>query len=270
MDKVILSVIIPCFNDGRYLREALESIPQYKDLNYEVIIVDDGSDEQYTIKVLDELKKEGCKVIWQENKGPSSARNAGIKEAKGEFILLLDADNKIDPEYIKRGLNILQSNPEVGVVYSDYRLFGGKKGKRRSGKFDIQRLLYRNYIDTCALIRKKAWEEVGGFDANLDKYIWEDWVFWLDVYYKGWKFYYIPAPLFFYRVKKESRNKIADNDLMRQKLWDYISRKFGNHIYREYRKLYRRKRRWRYLIRRIITRIKKYYWKRRGQMSKGK
>ena len=238
MNRIILSVIIPCYNDGKYLLEAIESVRKYKRKDYEIIIINDGSTDKNTIGVLKHLKKEGCLVIDQKHKGPSSARNNGIKRAKGKYLLLLDSDNKIEPKYIREGVKILEGNPDVGVVYSDVKIFGEEEKVKKIIDFDFSTLLQYNYIDTCTVLRKDVWEDVGGFDVKLDKYTWEDWVFWIGVAKKGWKFYHIPEVLFYYRIRKDSRNKMADDYSMRERLFNFIAKKYGSNIYEEYRKLF--------------------------------
>ena len=118
----------------------MESVKEYKEKDYEIIIVNDGSKDRETIKILRELKKQGCNIINQKNKGPSTARNNGIKKAKGKYLLLLDADNKIKKEYIIEGIKILNDNKEVGVVYSDVGWFGEKKWIRKLPDFNFSPL----------------------------------------------------------------------------------------------------------------------------------
>jgi glycosyltransferase involved in cell wall biosynthesis len=239
MKQLRLSVIIPCYNHGEYILEAIESVKKSKERNYEIIIINDGSDDKKTIKILKNLKKQGYNVIHQKNKGPSSARNNGIKIAKGKYLLLLDSDDKINPNLIKNGIEILDKNLEVGVVYGDYKYFGDKNDVMLLSEFDINSILLSNYIPVCTVIRKKVWEDVGGFDVNLNKLIWEDWVFWIDIYKAGWKFYHIPGVLFYYRKNNyNSRDNLSQDKKVRKELFDYIGKRYGDYIYDKYRRIY--------------------------------
>ena len=111
MPKV--SVIIPCYNHGEYLDEAVESVLTQTYQNFEIIIVDDGSTDQSTIDLLKVYRKPKTRVIRTDNQGLASARNNGIKEAKGEYILPLDADDKIGKEYLKKAVKILDENEDT-------------------------------------------------------------------------------------------------------------------------------------------------------------
>lgn len=168
--QICISVVIPCYNSGHYLLEAIASVKQYpKHSICEIIIVNDGSDNQETISVLASLQSKGYKVYHQDNKGPAGARNTGVRQANGTYVLLLDSDNRIRPEYISTGIRILDENPEDGVVYGNPCFFG-ELGEERFGKaepFDMTRLIVDNYIANCSVIRKSVLDEVGLLDERL-------------------------------------------------------------------------------------------------------
>jgi glycosyltransferase involved in cell wall biosynthesis len=199
-----VSIIVPCFNDGQYLREAVQSAEkcQKKDA-CEIIIVNDGSSDGMTLEILRDMEREGHQVIHQANRGLSAARNIGIKAAGGAYILPLDSDNKIRPDYISEGIRVLEGNPRVGVVYGDCQFFGEKTGINRVPQFSLARLIQGNFIDACAIYRRLVWEEVGGYDQNM-LLGWEDWEFWLRIALKNWGFCHIDAILFDYRVRENS------------------------------------------------------------------
>ena len=202
-----LSVIIPFYNSGNFIYEALESIKKYcGQYNYETIIINDGSDDEKSLGILDELEETSeYIIIHQSNKGPGAARNAGCRIAKGEFLFFLDSDNKIKPEYIDKALTVLETQKDIGVVYSKAIPFGDKSRKSFvTNSFDIQSLLASNYIDMCSFIRKAVWQDVNGFDEDTRICSIEDWDLWLCIYEKGWDFFFIDEPLFFYRIRSES------------------------------------------------------------------
>ena len=163
---VILSIIIPCYNHGRYLREAVQSIADYTTTpyQYEIIIVNDGSTDLQTIETLNQLNAEGYAIINQTNKGLGAARNTGIQSAKGKYILPLDSDNKINNVYLTKAIDVMEKNKSIAVVYGDAAYFGEKAGQWKMGGFNLQKLMLGNYIDACAVIRKEVLDGLGGYD----------------------------------------------------------------------------------------------------------
>ena len=202
----VLSVIIPCYNHGRYIQEAIDSIPADKEDKYEIIIVDDGSTDSLTIRKMHELKKSGYTVISQQNSGmPACTRNTGISAATGKYILPLDADNKISPEYIYKALPHLESG-EYDIVYAKPVFFGSVSPERQyiTRPFNIVDLLMVNYIDACAVYRKEVWEQLNGYDIHLPYPGNEDWEFWIHAFTKGFRFKFIDEELFYYRIENNS------------------------------------------------------------------
>ncbi|OSZ77696.1 hypothetical protein CAP36_15125 [Chitinophagaceae bacterium IBVUCB2] len=221
----IISVIIPCYNQGQYINDAINSVEQVADKSlYEILIVNDGSTDDFTKRILISLEEKGYNVINQENLGLSTARNNGILASKGKYLLPLDADNKIRPAYIEKGITILEKKGDIGLVYADAFHFEGDNKVVKSGKFNIKRMMLYNFVDACAVIRKKAWEQTGGYDPTLTAM--EDWDMNLSLAELGWKFHYIPEVLFDYRVRKESMLRTYQNSNS-QVLQDYIARKHG-------------------------------------------
>lgn len=203
-----VSVVIPCYNHGKFLGDAVGSVLDSDFRDYEVIIVNDGSTDPFTLKVFKdfELRFPGngkMKVIHQQNLGLSGARNSAIREARGQYILPLDADNKIRPDYLKRAVEILDSDKEIGVVYAYANLFGEKKGTWVFPPFDAKKLLLENFVEACSVFRKKIWDECNGYDPSM-VIGFEDWDLWICAMEKGWKFRLIEEVLFDYRVRKNS------------------------------------------------------------------
>src|SRR5216110_271986 len=200
-----VSIIIPCYNHGAMLREALASVEEVRNENLlEVIIVDDGSSEAETIRILKEVAEAGYRVVSQPNRRVSAARNAGIRLANGEFILPLDSDNRFRDVYLKEGVSLLKDNPDIGVVYADAEYFGEKTGRWHVQEFDLLSLIRKNFIDVCALYRRALWEQVGGYDEQMPWMGLEDWDFWLRVACHGGSFFHLPAVGFDYRVRSDS------------------------------------------------------------------
>lgn len=199
-----LAVIIPCFNHGEFLPEAVASVTGLSRDDVELVVVDDGSTDEPTRKELAALVAAGIKVIRQENKGLASARNNGILASEARYILPLDADNRLRPAYVEHAIRILDSNPQVGVVYGDAEYIGMRKGRWRVGPFDRDRLMEVNYIDACAAYRRSVWQQNRGYDSTMPVQGAEDWDFWLSTLEHGWQFAYVPEVLFDYRVAEQS------------------------------------------------------------------
>jgi glycosyltransferase involved in cell wall biosynthesis len=200
-----VSIVIPCFNQGATLREALASVEQVRNANLlEVIIVDDGSSEAETRKILSELEQTDYRVVSQPNRGAGAARNTGIRMAKGEFILPLDSDNRLRDVYLREGVSLLRENPSAGVIYTDAEYFGERSGRWDVQEFNLLSLIRWNFIDVCALYRNCLWEEVGGYDERMLLMGLEDWDFWLRVSLHGSRFVHLPKVGFDYRVRRDS------------------------------------------------------------------
>ena len=220
-----VSIIIPCYNHGHYIKEAIESVELCKDTQlYEIIIINDGSTDQFTIEILKQLANEGYHIINQTNKGLGATRNNGIKEAKGEYILPLDSDNKIRPAYIYEGVKVLDEHPDITVVYGDAEYFGEKTGIHVVGEFNLQKMMVENHIDACALYRKSVWKEVGGYDERMVMGL-EDWDLWLNMAFKNYKFHYIDQVLFDYRIVGNSMLRSIDAD-KKKKIFQYMDKKY--------------------------------------------
>ncbi len=196
-----VSIVIPCYNHGKYILDAVNSVEKISDRTlYEMIIVNDGSTDEYTNNVLKDLAQKGYNVIFQENKGLAASRNVAISLSKAEYILPLDADNMIRPEYVFKAIKILDENKDISIVYADAAFFGEKTGIMCQRPYNLQLLMLNNTIDACAVYRKKVWEANGGYDQNMPATGIEDWDLWLGASFKGFKFHYINEVLFDYRV----------------------------------------------------------------------
>jgi glycosyltransferase involved in cell wall biosynthesis/GT2 family glycosyltransferase len=196
-----LSVVIPCHDDGDYLIDAVASVERNAPAA-ELIVVDDGSTQPRTIEVLAALRDAGHRVIEQPHSGLSAARNLGIAASAGDYLLPLDADNRLLPGFAAEAVALLDTDPAAGVAYGDRREFGARSGDVAVPELDLPRLLWSNYIDACAVVRRTVWSDAGGYDVGLD--VWEDWDFWLGAAERGWRFLHLARPTFEYRVRPDS------------------------------------------------------------------
>lgn len=201
----ILSIIIPCYNHGQYIQDTLDSIKEAKsNFEIEIIIINDGSTDGKTISKLKEIESRGYNVISQINSGLGAARNTGIKAAIGKYILPLDSDNMVLKPYLNDAIELLEQDDFYDIVYGDAFYFGEKSGEWIVGEYNLLKLIPSNYIDACAVFRKSVWEKVGGYDEKIPKMGVEDWDFWLNCSFNGFRFYYLQKPCFRYRVLSTS------------------------------------------------------------------
>jgi glycosyltransferase involved in cell wall biosynthesis len=228
--STLLSIVIPCYNHGKYLQETIDSIENAKGkYGVEIIIVDDGSTDTLTISKLNELEKKGYFVLHQKNGGLGKARNNGIKLAKGKYILPLDSDNTVLEPYLNDAIAVLEKDNYYDIVYGNAIYFGEKKGEWIVGAYSLLKLIPNNYIDACAVFRKSVWEQLGGYDEKIPKMGVEDWDFWLHCSFSGSRFFYLQKPCFNYRVLNDSMiRSFSGND--RKLARNYIELKYKKHI----------------------------------------
>ena len=178
-----VTVVIPCFNHGRFLAEAIASALEQEGGPPAVAVVDDGSTDPATIEALERLP-EGVELISQANAGPAAARNAGIRAGDSPYLLMLDADDRLPPGTIAALQEALEADPDAGYAYGTMRHFGEWTGEVVFPDFDPFRLLYRGIVGWIGLVRRSCWEEVGGYDEELGGM--EDWNLTLAALERGW------------------------------------------------------------------------------------
>ncbi|HEV7256394.1 MAG TPA: glycosyltransferase [Bosea sp. (in: a-proteobacteria)] len=195
----LVSVIIPCFNYGAYLEEAIASVRAQTISSCEIIIVDDGSTDPATHAVLDRLSSDpALRLVRQDNQGLPSARNNGIAIARGEYICCLDADDLIEPTYLECAISIFCADTSAGFVYSHVRMFGDVSDVWETGEFDIQQALFGNFTSVSAVFRRDDWREVGGYSPVM-RGGFEDWEFWIRLSTLGRRGRVVHHPLFLHR-----------------------------------------------------------------------
>ena len=209
MPKV--SVIIPCYNQGAYVDDAVESVLNQTFQDFEIIIVNDGSTDEQTNQLLANYDRPKVKVMRTDNQGLASARNNGIEAAEGAYILPLDADDKIGKEYLAKAVKVLDEDADTGIVYCLAETFGARKGRWNIPDYSLKKMLLVNLIFCTALFRKEDWEKAGRYNPNM-LYGWEDWDFWLSIIELGRRVHRLPEVLFYYHVKDGSMVRSLDID----------------------------------------------------------
>lgn len=215
-----VSIILTCYNLGAFLDEALDSALSQTYPHIEVILVDDGStDSETQAAVTRAARRPRVRLLQLENGGVSRARNLGIAAASGMYILPLDADDRIHPEYVAKAVAVLEERPEVGFVGCHYQTFGLYTFNVTHADYSFPALLAENTVPICSLFRRICWEQVGGYCGDLNGY--EDWDLWIGIVEQGHSGYALPEILFDYRIRKGSnldRNKQADTYIQRMQL----------------------------------------------------
>jgi glycosyltransferase involved in cell wall biosynthesis len=229
--SIKVSIIIPCFNHGKFIQETLDSIDIEK-INYktEIIIVDDGSTDHDTLQKLEQLKQFNYTVIHQVNGGPGKARNKGIENATGKYILPLDADNKLHPDYINKAIPFLEKNV-ADIVYAAPFFFGDTSIKKRQFKvrpFDDLGLVTGNYADACAVFKKEVWVKNGGYDECMPSYGFEDWDFWINASKNNFVFHFINEKLYYYRIVEDSMISVFANKDKNVIIHRYLAKKHSD------------------------------------------
>lgn len=193
-----VSVVVPCYNGGRFIDRLLASLAAQTYRDFEIIIVDDGSTDQFTTKKFASLPP-SVRVLRQENLGLSGARNSGFRAARAGLVLPLDCDDTIEPTFLAETVPLLKAAaPDVGFVFTNVRLVGARTGigELYFNPFD---LLFGNQLVSCTLVRKSAWQAAGAYDETMcDGY--EDWEFAIRIVRHGFRGVGVPKPLFNYLI----------------------------------------------------------------------
>ena len=212
--KSLVSVIVPMYNAAEFIEEALTSIVESNYRPIEVVVMDDGSTDN-SLSVAQRFAEQHpeIKVLQQTNRGASAARNNAIRQSHGEYILPVDADNKIDPRYIEEAVAVLAQRPEVRVVACRADFFGERTGEWITAPFSKELLARKNMIDTCAMYRRVDWDKTSGYMETCAAR--EDWDMWLSLFEQGGEFVRLPEIRMHYRIRGGSK-RIQDRALKRK------------------------------------------------------
>jgi glycosyltransferase involved in cell wall biosynthesis len=229
--KPLLSIIIPCYNDAQYVETAVLSALNQTYSNTELIIVDDGSDS-LTKAILKKIETKITRLITQENQGQSTARNVGIRESKGEYILVLDSDDYFEPSFCEKAINILLENKNIKIVTCFANLIFEKEisyiYKPKGG--DKKAFLFSNNALGSAMYKKEDWQISGGYDETMIEGF-EDWEFYIRLLQKEGIAHVIEEPLYNYRKRNNTTTQRAN--AVKYKLLLYLFQK-NRELYKMY------------------------------------
>ncbi len=200
-----ISVIVPCYNQGIFLDTALKSVLNQSLQEWECIVVDDGSiDNSVDVAKSYVEKDRRFRYTYQENAGPSAARNKGVSLSSAPLIFFLDGDNLIHSEMLEIGVEYMERHQECTLFYTRANYFGTRQGEFVLRYTSYKDLLVENSIDCACIVRRKDFIRIGGFDENLKGY--EDWEFFIRLLYHNDTVYQCPRFLFLYRKTDEHNN----------------------------------------------------------------
>lgn len=197
-----VSVIIPAYNQGHFLAEAVNSVLAQTYPHVEVIVVDDGSTDD-TAVVARSFTDPRVRYVYKQNGGLSSARNEGLRHAQGQYISYLDSDDCFLPEKLAMLVGEMDAHSAVGFV-AGQAIPVDEHGRHVGKKFDTplptdtKQLLLGNPLHVGSVLVRRDWQEkVGFFDETLRSY--EDWDMWLRLAQAGCQMRYVPQPVSLYR-----------------------------------------------------------------------
>ncbi len=201
-----ISVLLPCFNHGAFIDEAVGSVRAQTCQAFEILIVDDGSTDPATVARLSAMTGPGVRVLRTDNRGLPAARNHAARHASGEVFCALDADDRLAPSWFEKGLRLLDEQPAVAFVSHWLETFGDEHWTWTPARCDLPALLARNTVNGAALVRRGAFDAVGGYDESMREGC-EDWDFWLRIVESGRAGTIIPEVLFYYRRRAASMSR---------------------------------------------------------------
>ena len=204
-----VSVVIPCYNLGAYLDQAVQSVLDQSFQDFEIIIIDDGSTDPVTRHLFTSYRRPKTRILRTLNQGLAKARNLGIEEARGCYISCLDADDLFEPDFLRRAVEVLEVNPSLAFASCWLKAFGDLNFEWSPTSCDFPWLLVEDTVCTAALTRRDALVEVGGFDAGMPLAGYEDWDLAISLVERGLHGTVIPEYLFRYRIRKGSMSSLC-------------------------------------------------------------
>jgi glycosyltransferase involved in cell wall biosynthesis len=193
-----VSVVAPCYNGGPFIDRLLAALAAQTFRDFEIIIVDDGSDKATRAKLA--TLDPSIRVIHQTNQGPAAARNTGFRHARADLVLAIDCDDVIESTYLVETVTALRASPpDVGFAVTYERKVGRRTGHVEA-TFKLFDQLFTNRLNSCMLVRKEAWQAVGGYDERMREG-YEDWEFTVALGRAGYRCIVIPKTLFIYMTR---------------------------------------------------------------------
>lgn len=231
-----VTVIIPCHDLGAYLDEAVDSVLAQTFQDFDVIVVDDGSTDAATTRLLADYRRPRTRVVRQAHRGLPAARNRGLRETAAPYICALDADDRLAPTCLERSVAVLDQDPSLAFASHWVRTFGDETNEWRPERCDLAAVLDMNTINGAALVRREVLVAVGGWDEAMREGC-EDWDLWLRVLERGYRGTIIPEVLFYYRRRAGSMSRVMMAGDVQLGVFGYILAKHRESYRRHLREL---------------------------------
>jgi len=226
--KSLISIIIPCFNSGSTIQETLKSIQEQTYINYELILINDGSSDN-TERILSDYAtgKENISFHSQDNRGQANARNLGLSIAQGEYLVFVDADDKLHPNFLEECVAVFNADSTVNMVYTEMQTFERENKVYNLREFKLEEFLVTNCIPVFCMIRTCHMKSIGGFDETMGNN--EDWECWIRFYkeFRG-RVVKINKVLYYYR-KRMDEDSISDLSVKNQEIEESFRYVYNKH-----------------------------------------
>ena len=225
-DSPRVSVIVPCFNLGQYLDEAVTSVLEQTYQDFEILVVDDGSTDPDTHRALADFDRPRTTVIRTDNQGLAAARNLLIAKARGTYLCPLDADDRLQRTFLETTVACLDQDPTLAFASPRLKTFGEASYLwPPDERCDLTTLLCEHTIITPALVRRDAVIDVGGYDAMMPAQGDEDWDLCISLLEAGYRGVILATVLFDYRQRHGSMGAVCTSGQTHLDLMAYMFRK---------------------------------------------
>ncbi len=219
-----ISVVLTCHNLGAYLDGAVDSVLAQTLQAFEVLVVDDGSTDPETLRVLERCERPPLRVLRTENRGLPAARNLGVSAACGVYVCCLDADDLLLPTWLEKAAALLDADPGLAFVSHWLRAFGDREWEWKPESCEFPALLDRNTVNGAALVRRAALLAVGGYDETMRQGC-EDWELWVRMAARGYRGTILKEVQFLYRQRPDSMTQAMHRGAMHPALFGEIVRR---------------------------------------------
>ena len=223
-----VSVLLPVYNGGSFVQTTIDSILKQSFVNFELIILNDGSTDS-TKEILDNLTDRRVKVVHKNNEGLGATLNKGLQMARGEYIARIDADDLAHPDRLRMQVEFLQENPDISVVGTATKVIypdGDEEVRRRPLSWvEVKQHAIKicPVVHPTVMMRKDSVLAVGGYDVNYDGSRWKsigmDYHLWIKMIAKGYKIANLPEPLV---INYKSKRSIIGSKSLRFKLFERV------------------------------------------------
>jgi glycosyltransferase involved in cell wall biosynthesis/peptidoglycan/xylan/chitin deacetylase (PgdA/CDA1 family)/SAM-dependent methyltransferase len=220
-----VTVVIPCFNLGAYVNEAVQSVLDQTYSDFEILVIDDGSTDPTTRHLFASYRRPRTRILRTENQGLARTRNLGIRKAAGRYVSFLDADDLLEPTFLERTVPLLEADASLAFASCWLVGFGESSFLWNPATCDFPHLLAEDTVCTAALTRKDALVAVGGFDPAMPVPGYEDWDLAIGLVERGLRGRIVPEVLFRYRIRPGSMTASCTAPANHARLMRYIVEK---------------------------------------------